>query len=296
MIQHAAAMVAWKTFRSGGSGGAAAYDYGSNQKRLLERVGRGGTLWLVTSTRRGRGPRKYHLAYKLANCAAVDPKDSLFSGRYSYVVRAGDWRASRHFGFNDATRTLQRLQFTSGKPMGEVANLGLRLLSMPGLTSGDIALLERLQHQIEHGRNVFLSYSHQDAAIASTIEIELSNRNVSVSRDVSLLMPGERWEEALRDEVAGTDCLVVLVSSNSAGSAWVRREVDWALDEHGRGGLVTTIVPIVLSGDAWEAFPELHSFQRWDFPAQAFRSESFELLAKGIAANRGDKRERSHRG
>lgn len=133
MIQHAAAMVAWKTFRSGGTGGAKAYDYGSNQRRLLDRVDGGGTLWLVTSTRRARESRRYHLAYKLTDCAAIDPMTSLFSERYDYVVRArGDWGVSRHFGFNDATSTLQRLRFTSGKPMAEVKNLGLRLLSIPG--------------------------------------------------------------------------------------------------------------------------------------------------------------------
>jgi len=287
-------MVAWKTFRSGGTGGAAAYDYGSNQRRLLERVDGGGTLWLVTSTRRARDPRRYHLAYKLTDCEAIDPKASLFSGHYDYVVRARDWRASRHFGFNDATTTLQRLRFTSGKPMAEVANLGLRLLSIPALTGGDVALLERLQHQIEHGRNVFLSYSHQDAAIASTIETELGNRDVSVSRDVSMLLPGQRWEEALRKEVAGTDCFVVLVSPNSAAdSSYVRREVEWALAEHESGGLVTTILPIVLPGGGWEALHELHSFQHWDYPARASRPKAFDLLAEGITATRRPKGRRS---
>jgi hypothetical protein len=145
-------MVAWKTFRPGGTGGVAVYDYGSNQRRLLERVGDGGTLWLVTSTRRKRQPRRYHLAYKLVDCTAIEPRASLFSGRYDYVVRARDWQASRHFGFNDATSTLRRLRFTSGKPMAEVGNAGLRLLSIPELASGDVTLLERLQHRIEQGR------------------------------------------------------------------------------------------------------------------------------------------------
>jgi len=171
--------------------------------------------------------------------------------------------------------------------MAEVTNLGLRLLSIPGLTSGDVALLERLQHQIEHGRNVFLSYSHLDAAIASRIETELGNRDVSVSRDVAILLPGQRWEEALRDEVAGTDCFVVLVSPNSAAdTSYVRREVEWASAEYASGGLVTTLLPIVLPGGGWEAFPELHRFQSWDYPMRTSRPEAFDLLAEGIAATR----------
>lgn len=120
---------------------------------------------------------------------------------------ARDRRASRHFGFNEATSTLQRLQFTSGKPMAETANLGLRLLSIPGLSTEDVELLERLQHKVEHGRNAFMSYSHRDDAIASLIESELAHRDISVSRD-TLILPGQLWEDALRKEVATTDSFV----------------------------------------------------------------------------------------
>jgi hypothetical protein len=276
-------MVSWKTYRPGGGTEGPVRGYGSDQRRLLERVADGGTLWLVTSTRRGQQPRHYHLAYKLVDCDTIDPAAS-FSGRYRYVVRGRDWRESRHFGFNDATSTLQRLRFTSGKPMAEVTNLGLRLLSIPELSTEDVELLKRLQHKIEDGRNVFVSYSHKDDAIASLIERELADRDVSVSRDTSMLYPGQRWQDALCQEVEGTDCFVVLVSPNSAKASWVRREVAWALAEHAAGGLVTTIVPIVLPGGDREAFPELHDFQAWDYPDRATRTAAFDRLAEGIAA------------
>jgi hypothetical protein len=209
----------------------------------------------------------------------------LFSGRYDYVVRTRDRRASRHFGFNDATSTLRRLRFTSGKPIAEVGNPGLRLLSIPELASGDVTLLERLEHQIEHGRSVFISYSHRDALIASAIEAELGTRDVSVSRDVTFLAPGQPWEDALCQEVAATDCFVVLISPHSADpTSWVPREVSWALAECASGGLVRRIIPIVLPGGGWERFPALHQFQRWDYPARTVRSEAFDRLAAGIAA------------
>jgi hypothetical protein len=287
MVAHAIAMVRWSTFRPGrGAGGAAAFDYGSDQARLLDRVGDGGTLWLVTSRRRGRSPRRYHLAYKLVDCAPVPPEDSTFSSRWEYVVRARDWRASRHFGLNDATSTLRRLRFTTGRPMAEVTNLGLRLLGIPGLTDEDVALLDRLQHHIEHARAAFVSYAHADAALAATIEAELERRDVSVSRDVALLRPGEEWAAALEREVTGTDAFVVLVSPAAAASEWVRREVAWALAEHDRGGLVRAIVPVVLPGGGWEEFPELHRFQRWDHPTSAPRDVAFDALAAGIVATR----------
>ncbi len=195
MTTHAIAMVKWSTFRpSEGMGGAAVYDYGSNQSRLVEQVANGGTLWLVTSRRRAGGERVYHLAYKLVNCRSVEPFQSLFSGKWKYVVRSGNWSLSRHFGYNDATNYIRRLRLSSGSPMAEVENIGLRLRSIPKLVESDIELLERLQHKIECSRSVFISYSRLDAKCASIIEGELGRREISTSRDVAFLQPGQEWE------------------------------------------------------------------------------------------------------
>lgn len=283
MPRHAIAMVAWKAFRPERKGGSKVFDYGSNQARLVELVGDGGTLWLVTSTRRPPAPRQYHLAYKLTDCKSIDPADfSAHSGSYDYVVSSRNFRTSDHFRFNNATSTLRRLKFTSGRPMAETTNIGLRLLSIPELTSGDVELLERLEHRIVNGRNVFLSYSRNDAVAATVIETELGERGMTVSRDISMLRPGQPWEEGLRREVTSTECFIVLVSPNSAAAgSFVRREVGWALDEHNSD--VTTIVPIVLASGGWEDFPELHPFNRVDYPARAAGREAFDRLATGIA-------------
>lgn len=282
------AKVKWDIFRpSGGTGGAAVYDYGSNKKILLERVSNGGTLWLVTSRRRGKEPTRYHLAYKLVNCTRVLPEESIFSGkRWKYVVRAQDWRQSRHFGYNDATGTLRRLQFASGKPMSEVSNMGLRLLSIPELTTEDVALLQRLQNKIENGRSVFISYSHDDKTFAEKIEYELRKRDISVSRDKAFLLPGQDWKEALRKEAMGTDSFVVLISPNAAKSGWVRKEVDWAVEEFDAHGLVKSIIPVVLPQGGWNQFRQLHRFQRWDYPESKRQLEEFDNLAKGIVLTR----------
>lgn len=287
MTRHAVATVKWNVFRpSEGTGGAAVYDYGSDQQQLLRRVPEGGTLWLVTSRPQRAGPRHYHLAYKLVNCKSVDPRQSLFSGKWKHVVRARDWAQSRHFRYNDATDTLRRLRFATGRPMSEVKNIGLRLLSIPALTSEDIALLERLQHKIENGRAVFVSYSREDSAAAATLEHELGNRDVSTSRDVAFLDPGQEWADALRREVTGTDCFLVLISPASAKSAWVRREVAWALQEYEAHGLVKYIVPVVLPSGGWEEFPSLHRFEKWEYPRPDAKEQSFDKLAKAIAGAR----------
>ncbi len=91
MPGHAVAFVKWDVFRpKDGGGGVAVYDYGSDNKLLHERVGDGGTLWLVTSTRRRPSPRRYHLAYKLVDCEPIESAYSTFSGHWKYVVRAQD--------------------------------------------------------------------------------------------------------------------------------------------------------------------------------------------------------------
>lgn len=288
MAKHSVARFKWETFRpSGGTGGAAVYDYGSNQERLLQRVADGGTLWLITSRRRGHAPTRYHLAYKLVNCIKVDPHQSLFSGKWKYVVRARDWAQSRHFKYNDAGDTLRHLHFTSGKPMSQVANIGLRLLSIPEITAADIALLERLQHKIENGRAVFISYSRSDSTFASRLESELSMRDISTSRDVAFLQPGQELAAALRQEVMGTDCFLVLISPEAAESEWVGKEVQWALAEYHADGLVKAILPVVLPSGGWDKFPELHRFTYWQYPPPGAKKEDFDKLANGIISARG---------
>jgi hypothetical protein len=287
MATQAAATVKWEIFRPGkGTGGAAVYDYGSDQKQLHERVAKGGTLWLITSTRKGEEPRRYHLAYKLVNCGIVRPEESIFSRKWQYVVRAQDWNRSCHFGYNDATDTLRRLKFTSGKPMSEVSNIGLRLLSIPELRAEDVTLLQRLEHKIVNGRAAFVSYSRADTTLAAKIEYELGKRDVSVSRDVAFLKPGQEWAEALQQEVAGTDCFIVLISPNAAESTWVRREVNWALSEYEARGLVKSIIPVLLPQGGWENFRELHRFERWDFPASDRQRQGFDRLAEGVVLAR----------
>jgi hypothetical protein len=285
MKTHAVAFVKWDIFRPGkGTGGVAVYDFGSNKKKLHKKVSDGGTLWLITSTRKKKEPRKYHLAYKLVNCKSILPEESIFSGSWNYVVRAQDWKESRHFGYNDATDVVSRLQFTSGKSMKEVTNRGLRLLSIPELNSEDITLLERFQNKIENGRSVFLSYSRKDSKLAEAIESELGKRELSVSRDVTLLKPGQEWAEALRKEVSGTDCFIVLISPNSAKSKYVRDEVNWALNEYKKQGLVKSIIPAVSTNGGWEEFPELYRFERWDFPETSQMDKIFDRLANGVTS------------
>jgi TIR domain len=138
---------------------------------------------------------------------------------------------------------------------------------IPELTLDDVSLLQRFQHKIQYGRSVFMSYSHEDNPFASSLKEELEKRDISVSRDVTFLKPGEEWKDALERETKSTDCFLVLISANSAKSKWVGQEVDWAMDEHRKQGLVKKIIPIVIDEEGWRAFPKsIREFQKWKFP------------------------------
>ena len=161
------------------------------------------------------------------------------------------------------------------------------MLSNPEFTDADIALLERLQHKIENGRAVFISYSHLDSSAASTLEFELGKRDISISRDVAFLRSGQEFEAALHQEVMGTDCFVVLVSLDAAKSLWIKKEVQWALGQYEAHGLVKAIIPVVLPSGGWDEFPQLHRFHHWQYPRSGSKKEDYDKLADDIASARG---------
>ncbi len=300
MTTHAMTFVKWGVFRAGaGERYSRGYYYACRRPRLLKAVEEGDTLWLVTSkpvasTPAGqeppageirRQPQKtlvYALAYKLVDCERADPSQEKLEQFGSIMVRSRDWSRSVHFPSNDVGATLRRLRLTTGRPMWDESNIGNRLtVSIPRLTPEDVMLMEAFQQHVLSERTVFLSYSRRDVAMAVRLERELEDRNVHVFRDAPSLHPGEPWEQALERAVRACESFLVLVSPASACSQGVRREVAWALDERCSGGLVRYLVPILLSGDGWQAFPELHYLHRVDYPAQP-DGAFFDRLAKHL--------------
>jgi len=285
MVAHALAMVRWNVFRPGAGSElfTRSYFYACRQKRLVNLVGDGGTLWLATSRRRVGEPRRYHLAYKLVDCVAAPPGEEKAERFGPHMVRARDWERSLHFPYNDVTDVLLRLRFTSGRPINERAGIGLRLLSIPELTADDVVLLEAFQQKVLSERAVFISYAHHNRRVAARLERELEARNVHVWRDETSLRAGDMWEGALARAARSADCIVVLVSPAAAGSVWVKREVEWARRELDAGGLVQRIIPLILPDGGWDAFPELHPFQHKAYPRQP-GATFFDRLAAEIAS------------
>ena len=108
-------------------------------------------------------------------------------------------------------------------------------------------------------------------------------RHIHLWRDETSLRAGEAWQAALARAARSSDCVLVLVSPAAARSEWVRREVEWATSEWTGGGLVERIVPLVLPGGGWDDLPQLHPFQRINYPRRPDEA-FFDHLAAEIAA------------
>lgn len=84
---------------------------------------------------------------------------------------------------------------------------------------------------MEH-HDFFISHSSSDKAIVALVEAALSAKNVDVYHDARLKddVDGASFTEELRQRIESSEIMLVLVSTASLSSKWVRREIQTALD------------------------------------------------------------------
>lgn len=105
---------------------------------------------------------------------------------------------------------------------------------------------------------IFLSYAHADRALAVALEQALEAVGLEPWRDQNHLRKGEQFLEIIRHEIEHSGAFVVLLSPESAGSRWVRWEIEHAKATEQRYGDDTFFVfPICLENTALEPFPSL---------------------------------------
>jgi hypothetical protein len=73
--------------------------------------------------------------------------------------------------------------------------------------------------------DIFLSYSRKDRALAAALAEILTSQGWTIYWDRQL-RAGEIFDEVLEREVTAARCVVVMWSSNSVSSQWVRNEAD----------------------------------------------------------------------
>lgn len=79
-------------------------------------------------------------------------------------------------------------------------------------------------------KDVFISYSSQDAATAETICSLLEKRNVACWIAPRDILPGRNYDEEIVSGIEGTKAIVVLLSDSSNESPHVKRELELALN------------------------------------------------------------------
>ena len=77
----------------------------------------------------------------------------------------------------------------------------------------------------------FISYSSHDRQLARQVAELLRTRDVSVWIDEGQLGPGDSLATSLASAIGGIQMFVVILTANSIGSTWVRRELRIAVKE-----------------------------------------------------------------
>lgn len=73
---------------------------------------------------------------------------------------------------------------------------------------------------------VFLSYASEDHHFAELIQLKLASENITVWRDRDHVRVGSDWRTGINQAIDASDAVLVALSANSAGSAYVTYE--WA--------------------------------------------------------------------
>ncbi len=97
---------------------------------------------------------------------------------------------------------------------------------------------------------VFLSHSSEDASTAAHLHDVLTENGFAVWLDVTCLLPGQDFAGEIRDAVATSDIIAVLVSKSSVDKAgYIQREIRLALDhalEKPPGSIY--VIPVLVDG------------------------------------------------
>ena len=105
--------------------------------------------------------------------------------------------------------------------------------------------------------DVFISYSRSDGGFVRRLTEDLKDRGKDVWLDVDGVRDAERFPEALRHAIEGSDAFVFVISPDSVGSEFCEQEVGYA------SRLNKQIVPLALRAVADERIPEEIRLRSW---------------------------------
>jgi hypothetical protein len=98
--------------------------------------------------------------------------------------------------------------------------------------------------------NAFISYSRKDKAIALEVARQLEQKGHHVWLDQESISAGEQWDAGIAQGLSSANALILLLSPDSVGSEYVKKEFDYASSLH------LEILPVVIRSlilpDVWK--------------------------------------------
>lgn len=130
---------------------------------------------------------------------------------------------------------------------------------------------------ISRAIRVFISYSKKDRGVAARMARDLRARGYEVWDDAEMIAPGADWQDEIRNGIEWAlekGALVILLSSFSEESKYVRQELDYALSSGGR------IIPCVIDPPPRRIFLEIMNLQYVDLSRSY--EQGFQRLIKAL--------------
>ncbi len=101
--------------------------------------------------------------------------------------------------------------------------------------------------------HIFISYSREDVDFARYLRAQFETEGYRVWMDEQRLHPGSDWWDEIENNIITCSVFMVVMSPNSAGSKWVKREILCAEDNH------RPIFPILLAGKVFGRLADLQA-------------------------------------
>jgi tetratricopeptide (TPR) repeat protein len=137
--------------------------------------------------------------------------------------------------------------------------------------------------------SIFLSHSHADKEFAHRLAQDLINAGVQVWTDDTEILVGDSLTETISAGIEKADFLGVILSPDSVNSEWVKREVEFALNEEIDGKRVK-VLPLLYRQCELPGFLKVKKCV--DFTNDENYDESLRQVLKrlGITSGNGDKK------
>ena len=137
-------------------------------------------------------------------------------------------------------------------------------------------------------KKIFFSYSKHDRQFLEELQVHMSllrrNGKIQPWNDHDIL-PGEEWDEKIRQELGSADVILLLISANFLATDYIWEvELEKAMARHEKGE--ARVIPVVIRPCSWEAAPfgKLNGLPSKAKPVSKFddRDEAWLQVVKGI--------------